>query len=906
MSAEGTGAVGRTGDASVPIAKSPRGLDKGLVAPTSDTHRSPGTMTRMRGLRIPILVVVGLVVLSGFGIGPAHAQNGCGTNPPTTCTVTFTSNLPSGTKWSVTLNGSIQTAPPSPIQFSEPNGTYSYTASSAGYTAPGSQVTVSGLDVSVFVTFTVVTYTVTFTESGLPSGTRWYVNLTNGQSFTTTGTSTSFPEPNGSYTYSLGSADTSYSAPGGSFTVNGLPVSQSVTFSLVLYRVSFSETGLPTATVWFVNLTNGQSFSSASSSITFSEPNGSYTYTIATVNKEYTAPGGSFSVAGGPVSRTVTFTTVNFPVTFTESGLPPGTLWTVVLNNGQAFSSTTPTLSFSEPNGSYTYRVSTANSSYHPSPSSGTLTIAGAPVSVSVTFSLVTFSITFTESGLPTGHNWSVTIGAATVGSVTTTIVFFEPNGTYTYQVGVLSGWRANSYSGSVTVRGGSPAPIAITWTRVYYSVWFNETGLPAGTLWGMTFDTVPANTTGTSILYTAPNGTQTFSIRYMAGFYPTPGSGSFNITGSDTTVTIVWTEVVYSVTFYESGLPSGTPWSVNVSGRNGSATVPLITFSLPNATYNYTAGSAPGYVPYPPGGSFRVNGKALNVSVTYVNFAYLLEFNESGLAPGTVWSVTTDGVRHTSNTSSVQFHLANGSYSFLTGAVRGYSVSPASGNLNVQGANVVVAVNYTPIFYPVEFRENNLPTGLNWSVTLAGIQGTAPSGSPITFLKANGTYPYVAGSPLYFLALNASGNVTVRGNTVTVTITYTSVFESNVTFLETGLAAGTYWTVSAGPFSGSSSSTTLLLRLPNGTISYYLGYVPGYSLASSAGVLNVVGRPINVTVQFLPLAAGSTGPPHGFGLSEIEWIAVALTAADLALVVVVLDSRRRRKRESDGLPPPP
>ncbi len=768
----------------------------------------------------------------------------------------------------------------------------------------GGSVTVSGLDVNVVVTFTLVNYTVTFTESGLPTNTRWYVNVTNGQSHTTTSTSLNFPEPNGSYTYSLGSANPSYSGSGGSFTVNGGPVSKSVTFSPVLYSVSFSETGLPAGTTWFINLTNGQSFNSGGTSIGFSEPNGTYTYSVATVNKKYSAPGGSFTVAGGPVSRTVTFSLVYYPVTYTETGLPLGTLWTVVLNNGQAFSSTTSTITFSEPNGSYGYRVTTANTAYHPSPSSGTLTVAGTPPPISIAFSLVTFSITFTESGLPTGHNWSVTIGGNTVGSVTTTIVFSEPNGTYTYQVGPLSGWRANLYSGSVTVNGGSPPPISITWTRVYYSVWFNETGLPAGTLWGMTFDTVSANTTGTSILYVAPNGTQTFSIRYMAGYYPVPGSGSLNISGSDMTVNIVWTEVVYSVTFYESGLPSGTPWSVNVSGHNGSATVPLITFSLANGTYNYTAASAPGYVPYPPGGSFRVNGKALNVSVTYVNFAYLVEFNESGLVPGTVWSVTTDGVRHTSNTSTVQFQLANGSYSYLTGAVRGYTVSPASGNLNVQGLNAVVSVNYTAVLCPVAFRENNLPAGLNWSVTLAGVRGTAAAGSSITFLKANGTYPYLAGAPLYFLALNASGNVTVRGNTVTVTITYTPVFETNVTFLETGLAVGTYWTVSVGPFSGASSSTTLLLRLPNGTQSYYVGYVPGYSLVASSGVLNVVGRPINVTVQFLPVAAGSTGPPHGFGLSEIEWIAVALTAADLALLAVLLDSRRRQKRGSAGPPP--
>jgi len=43
------------------------------------------------------------------------------------------------------------------------------------------------------------TYSVTFTESGLPSGTLWYVNLSNGQSYSGTGTTIKFPELNGKY-----------------------------------------------------------------------------------------------------------------------------------------------------------------------------------------------------------------------------------------------------------------------------------------------------------------------------------------------------------------------------------------------------------------------------------------------------------------------------------------------------------------------------------------------------------------------------------------------------------------------------------------------------------------------------------------------------------------------------------
>ena len=104
------------------------------------------------------------------------------------------------------------------------------------------------------------TYKTTFTESGLTSGTAWYVNLSNGQSFSGTGTSISFSEPNGTYSYSIASVNKSLFSSGGSFTVNGNPISQSVTFSGAAYQVTFTETGLPSGTMWYVNLSNGQTF----------------------------------------------------------------------------------------------------------------------------------------------------------------------------------------------------------------------------------------------------------------------------------------------------------------------------------------------------------------------------------------------------------------------------------------------------------------------------------------------------------------------------------------------------------------------------------------------------------------------------------------------------------------------
>ncbi|MGC8610416.1 MAG: hypothetical protein ACP5LM_03580, partial [Thermoplasmata archaeon] len=92
-------------------------------------------------------------------------------------------------------------------------------------------------------------------------------------------------------------------------------------------NVTFSETGLPTGTKWYVNITNlftQLSKSSTSTQITISLlSNTNYSYTISTVNKNY-SPKPSSGYIDSPSSTTinVTFNPVLYNVTFTESGLP--------------------------------------------------------------------------------------------------------------------------------------------------------------------------------------------------------------------------------------------------------------------------------------------------------------------------------------------------------------------------------------------------------------------------------------------------------------------------------------------------------------------------------------------------------------------------------------------------------
>jgi thermopsin len=72
--------------------------------------------------------------------------------------------------------------------------------------------------------------------------------------------------------------------------------------------------------------------------------------------------------------------------------------------------------------------------------------------------------VTFTESGLPSGTTWSVTLNGTTMSSTTSTVSFLDPNGAYGYSVGGVAGFTASPSSGAVLVHGG-PTGATIHWT---------------------------------------------------------------------------------------------------------------------------------------------------------------------------------------------------------------------------------------------------------------------------------------------------------------------------------------------------------------------------------------------------------------------------------------------------------
>ena len=404
------------------------------------------------------------------------------------------------------------------------------------------------------------------------------------------------------------------------------------------YSVSFHESGLPSGTEWYANVTGQTSHSSTTPYVNSTLPNGTYYYNISSINILYhpVPETGSFTINGANVSISITFTEKVYTVTFTESGLPTSYKWYANVTSQSSQSSTTSTISLQEPNGTYYYNISSAGKIYKPSPGAGSITVNGANVSISITFTEVIYTITFTESGLTNGTwyvNVSTTSQAFSELYSATTISFNEPNGTYSFTTQTnYKVDKPSPSSGTFTVNGASVSE-TITFAKVTYTITFTETGLTSGTWWAnvsTTSQTFSEPYTTSTISFTETNGTYYWNVstNYKL-YYPTPTSGKFVVNGANVSVSITFAEKTYTVKFVDKNLTSGN-WYVNVTTTSqsfSSAYSSNITFAEGNGTYHFNVyASLITASPSPASGNFTVNGTIITITITFTIEQYYLQ----------------------------------------------------------------------------------------------------------------------------------------------------------------------------------------------------------------------------------------------------------------------------------------
>ena len=162
-------------------------------------------------------------------------------------------------------------------------------------TTGSANFTVTSYNYTVNLSKVTLVNSLTFYEFGLPAGTNWSVTLGT-QTLSSTGTSITFNEPDGNYSYSVASSNKSFEPINSTGYINySQPTALTISFVPVVYNVTFTETGLPSGTAWYVNITGmASSGPITTTSYTASLMNGSYSFSVSTDNKSFSPSYTSF------------------------------------------------------------------------------------------------------------------------------------------------------------------------------------------------------------------------------------------------------------------------------------------------------------------------------------------------------------------------------------------------------------------------------------------------------------------------------------------------------------------------------------------------------------------------------------------------------------------------------------
>jgi YVTN family beta-propeller protein len=435
----------------------------------------------------------------------------------------------------------------------------------------------------------------------------------------------------------------------------------------------------------------------------------------------------------------------------------------------------------------------------------------------------------------------------------------------------------------------------------------FRETGLPSGTTWTVALNGSNESSSARQITFLESNGTYPFVIENVSGFTSGEESGFVLVNGTSVQVMIPFARTgpkTFPVTFTESGLPSGEEWTVWLGGVDESSTTTTITFNEPNGSYWFSPDEVPRYNASPASGIVTVHGGSKSVNVDFVPIPlYVVSFVETGLPSNATWWVNFGPITLNSSSTTIVAPASNGTYQYSFGGPYLYAASPYSGSVTVNGANLTVPVVFIEAgTYAVVITAAGLPNGTTWNATVNGTTQSSSSDS-IRFMEANGTYPFVIGGVPGYNASPTSGNVTVDGLPAGVTVSFSPSAAPvyAVSFVESGLPAGSEWSVSAtssvgrAPISNESTGMTIVLYLPNGTYTLSANGPPGYLGMLSVSTLTVHGSaPGSVAASFspAPCACGEVAAP---GASSLPVYLIGLFIAAVAFVALAVVLRARR-----------
>lgn len=605
------------------------------------------------------------------------------------------------------------------------------------------------------------TYQVLFESEGLTSTYVWSVIL-NGvtESSNSAGNNVytiAFSEQDGSYSFTIEPPSGFSASPSsGSVAVSGGQVSKTISFSPSspsAYSVVFSQSTLPSGIDWSVTL-NGNTQSSSSGDITFSEPDGSYSFSVGSVSGYTSSPSsGTVSVSGANYYKTISFSKTE-------------TSYTLTISSGDGGS-----ISYSGNGGSGT--VSAGQSGSISVASGGTVSLdASASSGYEFGSWSYTGSITF-DSGGTSSKSIEVTVNAGSSISAS-----FPPVQSSGYSLTISSGDGGSvsySYSGgsnsvssggstTITVSGGSSVSLSETPSSGYLFWDWTDTG------------SLSLSSTASSSITVTVNGAGSVTANYAI---PVPITISASGLGSSASGSLI---TVNGNTYTVSDLP----FSINLEAGSSCTFSWVLTVSSGSPeefVWQSSSGLSTEYQ-----GTFTVPSGGGTLAATYSPF-YQITFTVNPANDGTVsWSGGGNTASSTQTSYSDNYYYSGQQISIsaqqlssefeFTGWSTDSGVSLSSTTSSSTTATVIGVGTITADFaslsttYLITFDASNLPSGNSWSVTLHG-DTLSSSSTSISFSEPQGTYQYSVFSPLGYSASPSSGQATVSGDQ-TITISFT------------------------------------------------------------------------------------------------------------------------------------
>ena len=233
--------------------------------------------------------------------------------------------------------------------------------------------------------------------------------------------------------------------------------------------------------------------------------------------------------------------------------------------------------------------------------------------------------------------------GLVSGGQGVTSVTFMDvPAGIFAYSYMEVNAFCQVTTASGLSMLAPSSSGI-VPATSDYVSLTFTESGLVSGTTWSAYVNGMALSGNTASLSVGVTPGNYTYMVPEVSGYTASVTTNNIAVT-TDKTVTITFTPVVtinYNLTFSETGLSSGTSWSVIVAGKAYSTSNTSQVISLAPGDYSFSVGNVSGYTSSSMSGTITVNGN-MQLSVSYSatpspsnTFAY--ELLAGGLVGGLV-----------------------------------------------------------------------------------------------------------------------------------------------------------------------------------------------------------------------------------------------------------------------------